>query len=345
MEHVAIDLGSRESQVCIRDEQGAILLERKVATAKLGAYLSKRPHSRVILETCAEAFFVADAASAAGHQVRVVPATLVRQLGVGERGMKNDQRDARKLSEVSTRIDLPSVHVPSELSRERKRLCNSRKALLQSRVQLINYVRGQLRTHAVVLHKRSPSTFPASVRQLLLQYPEGIASHFERVLLAIESINEQLVEADRELLQVAEQDPLCLRLMQVPGVGPLIALRFVAVVDEPERFPSAHHLMSYVGLTPGESSSSLRRHRTGITKAGASDPGRCCAAGPASRWCNGRFGWQRAATDRSRWWRSRAKCWVCCGRCGSAARATGPSSRPPRLRAPTEHSRGLPKAR
>lgn len=271
MEHIGVDLGSRESQVCIRDEQGKILLERKVATAKLGGYLAKRPHSRVILETCAEAFFVADAALALGHEVRVVPASLVRQLGVGERGVKNDQRDARKLSEVSTRIDLPSVHVPSELSRERKRLCNSRRALLQSRVQLINYVRGQLRAHAVVLHKRNPNTFAPSVRQLLLQRPEGIASHLERVLLTIESINEQLKDADRELLEAAEQDPVCQRLMQVPGVGPVIALRFVAVVDQPERFHSAHHLMSYVGLTPGENSSSLRNHRTGITKAGASD--------------------------------------------------------------------------
>jgi transposase len=73
------------------------------------------------------------------------------------------------------------------------------------------------------------------------------------------------------LLEIAEQDPLCKRLMAVPGVGPVIALRFVAVVDQPERFHSAHHLMSYVGLTPGESSSSLRSQRRGITKAGASD--------------------------------------------------------------------------
>jgi transposase len=247
------------------------LLERKVPTATLGAYLSKRPPSRVVIETCAEAFFVADAMSALGHQIRVVPATLVRQLGVGERGIKNDQRDARKLSEVSTRIDLPSVHVPSEQSRERKRLCNSRKALLQSRVQLINYVRGQMRAHAVVLHKRNPDTFPASVRELLLQRPEGVASHLERVLASIEALNEQLKQADRELLDLAEQDPLCQRLMQVPGVGPVIALRFVAVVDQPERFHSAHHLMSYVGLTPGENSSSMRTHRTGITKAGAAD--------------------------------------------------------------------------
>lgn len=271
MQHLAIDLGSRESQLCIRDEQGQILTERKVPTARLPAFLARQPHSRVILETCAEAFFIADAAIELGHQVRVVPATLVRQLGVGERGIKNDQRDARKLSEVSTRVELPSVHVPSALSRERKTLCNSRAALLHSRTQLINYVRGRLRTQALVLHKRNPDTFPAQIRQLLLARPEGIATHIQRVLTVIESLNFQLKDADRELLAVAEQDPLCQRLMAVPGVGPVIALRFVAVVDLPERFHSAHHLMSYVGLTPGESSSSLRQHRTAITKAGASD--------------------------------------------------------------------------
>ena len=39
-----------------------------------------------------------------GHDVRVVAATLVRALGVGQRGLKNDQRDARTLSEASCRI-------------------------------------------------------------------------------------------------------------------------------------------------------------------------------------------------------------------------------------------------
>jgi transposase len=271
MEHIAIDLGSRESQICIRSEQGAILLERKVATVRLPAYLRKRPQSRVILETCAEAFFVADAASALGHQVRVVPATLVRQLGVGERGIKTDERDARKLSEVSTRIDLPSVHVPSEISRERKRLCNSRKALVHNRADLVNYIRGQLRAHALVLPTRNPYTFPARVRALLVSRPEGLAAHLERVLCVIDALNSQVKEADRELLSVAAQDSVCERLMEVPGVGPLIALRFVAVVDQPERFRSSHHLMSYIGLTPGENSSSLRSQRTGITKAGASE--------------------------------------------------------------------------
>ena len=39
---------------------------------------------RMVMETSAEAFKIADPAIAAGHQVRVVLGTLVRLLGVGE---------------------------------------------------------------------------------------------------------------------------------------------------------------------------------------------------------------------------------------------------------------------
>src|SRR5438876_35695 len=80
---------------------GAIWKECRLHTIALGEFLAVQPHSRVILETCAEAFAIADAGLAAGHEVRVVPATLVRQLGVGSRGVKTDVRDARLLSEVS----------------------------------------------------------------------------------------------------------------------------------------------------------------------------------------------------------------------------------------------------
>jgi len=46
MEHIGIDLGGRESQICVRNEQGQILEEARVATAELGGYLSKRPPAR-----------------------------------------------------------------------------------------------------------------------------------------------------------------------------------------------------------------------------------------------------------------------------------------------------------
>jgi hypothetical protein len=85
MEHVAIDLGGRESQVCIRSGDGTIVSEKRMLTAQLAEYLATLTAGRVIVETCTEAFGIADAARAAGHEVRVVPTTLVRSLGVGER--------------------------------------------------------------------------------------------------------------------------------------------------------------------------------------------------------------------------------------------------------------------
>ena len=143
MKHVAIDLGGRESQVCVRAEDGTILKETKVATRALPGLLSKlQEPARVILETSAEAFGIADAAISQGHEVRVVPATLVKQLGVGSRSVKNDRRDARVLSEASTRILLPSVHVPAARSREHKSLCGAREVLVHGRTMLINNVRG-----------------------------------------------------------------------------------------------------------------------------------------------------------------------------------------------------------
>ena len=76
MNHVAIDLGSKESQVCVRLPNGDIELEKKHPTRRLPELLRNLTHSRVILETSSEAFRIADAAIAAGPEVRVVPSTL-----------------------------------------------------------------------------------------------------------------------------------------------------------------------------------------------------------------------------------------------------------------------------
>jgi transposase len=142
MEHLAIDLGGRESQICVRSSDGRIVEERRCRTATLRAYLATRPQSRVVVETCSEAFGIADAALDIGHEVRVVPGTLVPSLGVGARGLKTDRRDAQVLSEVSCRIDLPSVHVPSRQARDRKTMCGMREALVGARTKLVNTVRG-----------------------------------------------------------------------------------------------------------------------------------------------------------------------------------------------------------
>lgn len=268
MKHVAIDLGGRESQICIREADGTIVEEKRYPTKKLEKLMTSWDQSRVIVETSAEAFRIADAAKAAGHEVRVVPATLVRTLGVGAHGVKNDQRDAQTLSQVSCRIDLPSVHIPSTVSRELKSQCGSREVLVETRTKLINNVRGWLRTQLWQVRTGATSSFPDRVRGHGKTNHQDLPEHIERQLKAIDGVNELIKAADKQVLQIAGEHLVCRKLMTVPGVGPVTAVRFLAALDEVGRFPNAHALESYLGLTPGENSSSERQRRTGITKAG-----------------------------------------------------------------------------
>jgi transposase len=278
MEHVAIDLGGRESHVCVRSAEGKILEETRWQTRQLEEYLARRPASRVIVETCAEAFRVADVAKELGHEARVVPATLVRALGVGERKTKTDKRDARKLSEMSCRMEVPSVHIPSAMSRELKTRLGMRQAIVSSRTMLINTVRGWLRAEAISI-PRSADAFVRRVFEAMRGAP--LPTFVEQQLKLIDQLTDSINAADKEIAQIAKAHPVCPRLMTVPGVGPVTALQFVAVIDEMARFKSAHELEAYLGLTPGEDSSSTRQRRTSITKAGSS----------AMRWCLVQAAW------------------------------------------------------
>jgi len=284
MEHCAIDLGGRKSQICIRAGDGQVVLERRWETLALKEFLRGRPPSRVVMETCAEAFAIADAALEAGHEVRVVPATLVRTLGVGARRTKTDRRDAQILSEVSCRIDLPSVHVPSSRSREWKTICGMRDALVRSRTKLVNNVRGWLRGQGIRIRSGTPVTFAGRVREM-----ESVPVYVESQLRVLDALCEEIKAATARVERLASEDSVCQRLMTTPGIGPITGVRFVSALDRIDRFPSAHHVESYIGLVPGEKSSSDNQQRLSITKAGS----------PALRWALVEAAWSLRLCCRS----------------------------------------------
>ena len=271
MEHVGIDLGGRKSRVCVRTAQGEILEERTVATESIAPYLAKRPPSRVILETCAEAFCVADYVKALApvHDVRVVPSTLAPALGVGARRMKNDTRDARALSEASTRIELQSVHIKRLPAREAQSLCASREALVRARVLLINNVRGWMRQSLIRVATGATYSFPKRLREYLEKDPNGYPSFIDPMLSAVDALTSQIDALTAQVRARAQHDPICRRLMTAP-IGPNTAVALMATIDSIDRFDSAHRFEAFLGLTPGENSSSERQRTTGITKAGSS---------------------------------------------------------------------------
>ena len=269
MNHVAVDLGSRQSQFCVRSSTGEIEQEGRVATPKLESFFSELPHSRVVLETCAESFAVAEMAKRAGHVVSLVPASLAPSLGVGQRGVKSDKRDAQNLSLASARMEtLPSVHLPSMVAREHRALLTSRDALVQSRTLFVNSVRGWLRTQLLRVRAVKPAAFPGEVRKLALSRATGLPTHIESLLSIVDALNEQIAKLTSEVKRLANEDSVCERLMTMPGVGPVTALSFKATVDNVGRFKTPHALQSFLGLTPGERSSGETSQKTGITKAG-----------------------------------------------------------------------------
>jgi transposase len=283
VERIAIDLGSRESQICVRNDKGEIVEERRHATASLARYLAKRPPgARVLLESSSEAFAVAQWASECGHTPQVVPSSLVRALGVGERGLKTDVRDARKLSEMDCRMAVPSVHIPSCTSRDHQARLTARQALVDARTQLVNVVRSYYRTLARPSFRATPKTLCKQVRTALVNDPDGLPDYIENLLCAIDTLNEQIAAADEALEQLTSQDPVCKLLQTMPGIGPVTSLWFKTAVDEVSRFEDASRLTSYLGLTPGEDTTGFKTKRTGITKAGSP---RVRATLTQSAWC------------------------------------------------------------
>lgn len=268
MEHLAIDLGAKESQICVRSADGEIVEERRISTRplQLSRYLRGRPKSRVIIETGAEAFWVAEIAGECGHEVRVVPSLLAPSLGVGRRGQKSDRRDARVLTETSCRVDLPSVHIPAKPSRELQSRLVLRDALVRSRTKLINVVKAYLRTIGERMPRRYAKTLPGELREKL---PEA-ARKLERVLGVIDALNGSIQGCEQELKQFAARSELARRLQTVPGVGMLTALWYVATMDVASRFPNASTVGSYYGLVPSEHSSGESQRKGAITKAGCS---------------------------------------------------------------------------
>lgn len=272
MKHIGIDLGGVKSQICIRSEGLDILRELKVPTHKLVEHLVKLVDepSRIVTESCTEAFEVAARCQQLGHEVVVVPAIYCRELGIGRRNMKTDVKDARRLSEASGQLArLPQAHLPCAWARALRSRLSARQLLLRNRTSMINSVRAEFRRLLLPpLRGGRREAFVGKARAHLQQHLGQVPVELRCQLQVLEMLNEQIHELDAELVKQAKEHAVARLLMTHPGVGPITALQFSAQIDEPTRFKSAHELASYLGLTSRIWASGAKEQRGAITKAG-----------------------------------------------------------------------------
>jgi transposase len=90
-----------------------------------------------------------------------------------------------------------------------------------------------------------------------MREPRG-SDHSQQLADEVERLN-ALTE------EMAWDDPVCRRLMTVPGVGPITALAFKAAIDDPRRFKESRTVAAYLGLTPRQFQSGQVNVYGGIT--------------------------------------------------------------------------------
>jgi transposase len=156
------------------------------------------------------------------------------------------------------------AHVLSPHRRELRRWLGVRRALVESRANLVTTCRGLAREQGVVLPKCTVPIFARKARR-----SAGVAlAVLEPLLKQLDAINPELAAAEAKLAELGETEPVVKLLMTAPGVGPIIAASFVSVIDDAKRFRSPHQVESYVGLVPSEDSSGGKRRLGAITKKG-----------------------------------------------------------------------------
>src|ERR1017187_10259210 len=101
---IGFDLGDRSSWYCVLDEQGEVVLERRLSTTPkaMKEVFGGMPRSRIALETGTHSPWVSRLLSEMGHEVIVAHARNVRLIGESRR--KDDRFDAHTLARLA-RID------------------------------------------------------------------------------------------------------------------------------------------------------------------------------------------------------------------------------------------------
>jgi transposase len=222
---------------------------------------------RILLESSTESEWVAQTLEGVGHEVVVADPNYAAMYGTRNRRIKTDERDVTALGEANRLGVYRRAPRVSTAQRQVRRELTVRKHLVRVRTGTISLLRSLLRQNGLRLPSGSADRVLARLARV------EVPAALERVIAPLRSLlaelNARLDEAEEQVEARASTDPVAQRLMTAPGVGPVVALAFRAVLDDPQRFGGeARRASAFVGLVPSEDSSAERQHKGHITKTG-----------------------------------------------------------------------------
>jgi transposase len=266
---IAVDVAKSVFEVAVSEHPGQVRERHRLSRAQFRRFLAAQPPAIVVMEACGSAHHWARQAQSDGHAVVLVPPHAVRPYVLRN---KTDRTDAKGLLEAFRNDAVRPVPVKSETQQALAGLHRLRSTWVATRTARINSLRGILREFGVAIPTGRRHVVP-HVRALLEDVDDGGVPGLLRDALgaAIREIGEledRIDAIERQLASAAEPALVIRRLRTIPGIGVLTATALVAIVGDVQRFPSARHFASYLGLTPREHSSGQRRYLGAISKQG-----------------------------------------------------------------------------
>lgn len=267
-EVMGLDLSDVLSTFVGIDGEGKIIEEGKAATTRVGIekLFWRRKRTRIAIEAGAHSPWVSRLLAELGHEVIVANPRKIALITRNQR--KSDRLDAITLARLA-RADAELLHPLKHRGKQAQvdlAVLRSRDALVSNRTQLVNHVRGVVKSFGERLPKCSTESFH---HKALASLPQELVPALKPVIEQIAQLTEKIRSYDQQIERLIEEDyPEALLLQQVNGVGPITSLAYVLTIEDPQRFATSRDVPAYLGLTPGRDQSGERDPQMRITKAG-----------------------------------------------------------------------------
>jgi transposase len=242
-------------------EEGVVMTSEKALRRK---FEGMEP-TLVAFEVGTHSRWISQLLKSLGHEVIVANARKVRLICASE--IKNDKVDARVLARLA-RAD-PNLLYPiehrGEQAQEHLAVVHGRDVLIKVRTQLINHVRGKAKSFGRRLTKCDADYFHLRIPD---EIPKGLRLALQPLILQVCSLTEQIKAYDKEIERLCAEYAETELFTSVPGVGPVTALAFALIVEEPYRFTKNRNVACHFGLVPRQDQSGDQNPQLRITKAG-----------------------------------------------------------------------------
>lgn len=265
---IGLDLAKSVFQVHGVDADGAAVLRQRLTRGRMLKFFAKLPRCLVGMEACASSHYWARELIALGHDVKLMPAQYVKPYV--KRG-KNDAADAEAICEAVTRPTMRFVGIKSPEQQSAMMLHSVRLILSRQRTQLSNALRAHLAEFGIVapIGRNGIDQLVGVIADTADdRVPTEARICLTMLVAQLHIVKRQILENDRRIMASARETELGRRLMEIPGVGPLLASAIVATVPDPAIFRSGRNLAAWIGLVPRQNSSGGKERLGSITKAG-----------------------------------------------------------------------------